>query len=483
MRQSTFVLLLLLIMMSAIGTAGALRAQDRSDDYTEPYQAHALDIYQELIAFRSSAGHGEVPTVLTGLVKRFLLAGFGEEDIHLIRMPIANGEESGFLVVRYRGDGSSGLEPVLFTAHVDVVDARPEDWERSPFTLIEEDGYFFGRGASDDKFGVAQLTSTFIRLKNEGFVPNRDLIIGFTGDEESGMLTTSAMVNEYRELTDAAFALNADAGGGILNEENEPESFLVQTAEKTSATFEITVTNQGGHSSTPRTDNAIYELAAALKQIENFRFPVQVNEATRMYFQAVGDIRGGEVGQAMKRLAEDPTDEAAAEVLWNQPAEVGVTRTTCIPTMLRGGHAQNALPQSATATVNCRIFPGVDVATIEAELKRVVANPEIDIVVLGDPKSSPASEIRDDVMTAVKAGVERIRPGTAVVPYQAPYGTDGKQFRRAGIPTYGVMGLFMRDSDRFEHGLNERVPVRGFFDALEFWYVVMRELSDPSVGS
>ncbi|NQV72224.1 peptidase dimerization domain-containing protein [bacterium] len=185
----------------------------------------------------------------------------------------------------------------------------------------------------------------------------------------------------------------------------------------------------------------------------------------------------------MKRLAEDPTDEAAAEVLWNEPAEVGVTRTTCIPTLLRGGHAPNALPQSATVSVNCRIFPGVEVATIEAELRRVVDNPEIHVAVLGDPQSSPASEIREDVMGAVKAGVQRIRPGTAIVPYQAPYGTDGKYIRRAGIPTYGVMGLFMRDSDRFEHGLNERVPVRGFFDALEFWYVVMRELSEQPVGS
>ncbi|NQV72223.1 M20/M25/M40 family metallo-hydrolase, partial [bacterium] len=281
------------ILICAIGSAGALKAQDRSEDYPELYQTRALDIYGQLVAFRSSAGHGEVPAAMEMLAEQFRAAGFEEGDINLIRMPIANGEESSILVVRYRGDGSSGLRPVLFTGHVDVVDARPEDWERSPFTLIEEDGFFFGRGSSDDKFGVAQLTSTFIRLKNEGFVPSRDLIVGFTGDEESGMITTRAMVNEYRELTDAEFALNADAGGGILNEENEPESFLVQTAEKTAATFEITVTNPGGHSSTPRTDNAIYELAAALQRLEKFRLPVQVNEATRMYFRAVGEIRGG----------------------------------------------------------------------------------------------------------------------------------------------------------------------------------------------
>jgi carboxypeptidase PM20D1 len=486
MRKSNlarFLLLTTLWLTGAVGAVGGLQAQDRSADYTAPYQTNALGIYQKLVTFRSAAGHGEVPAAMSFLAEQFRTAGFDDADIHLIRMPIANEEESSILVVRYRGDGSSGLQPVLFTAHVDVVDALPEDWERSPFSIIEEDGYFFGRGSSDDKFGVAQLTSTFIRLKDEGFVPSRDLIIGFTGDEETGQITTRAMVNEYRELTDAAFALNADAGGGVLNEDDEPESFLVQTAEKTYATFELTVSNPGGHSSTPREDNAIYELATALQRLEDFRFPVQVNEATQMYFRAVGDLRGGEVGRAMKDLAEDPKNQAAAEILWNEPGEVGRTRTTCIPTMLRAGHAENALPQTATATVNCRIFPGVEVASVESALRSVVANPAIEFAVLGNPESSPASEIRDDVMSAVKAGIERIRPGTPMVPYQSSGGTDGLIFRPAGIPTYGVMGVFMKESDQFAHGLNERVPVRGFFDALEFWYVVMHELSGPTTGS
>ena len=469
-------------MIAGMSGAPSLLAQDRSTEYTAPYQRDAIDIYRQLIAFRTAAGHGQVPAAMSFLAERFRAAGFDESDVHLIRIPITSDEESGILVVRYRGDDSSGLPPVLFTAHVDVVDALPADWERSPFELIEEGGFFFGRGTSDDKFGVAQLTSTFIRLKDEGFVPSRDMIIGFTGDEESGMVTTRAMVNTYRELTDAEFALNADAGGGVLNEEGEPESFLVQTAEKTFATFELTITNPGGHSSMPRTDNAIYELAAALELLKDFRFPVRVNDATRMYLRAVGDIRGGEVGDAMKRLADNPTDESAAEVLWNEPSEVGITRTTCIPTMLRAGHAQNALPQSATATINCRIFPGIEVSEIETALREAVANPAITFAVLGEPEASPASEIRDDVMAAVQSGVERIHPGTPLIPYQAPYGTDGKHIRRAGIPTYGVMGLFMKESDRFEHGLNERVPVRGFFDALEFWYVVMHELADPSTA-
>ena len=485
MRQynlTTLVVTTILFLTTTSFILSELQAQDRSANYTAPYQTNALGIYETLVTFRSAAGHGEVPAAMSFLAEQFREAGFDEEDIHLLRMPIANDEESSILIVRYRGDASSGLRPVLFTAHVDVVDALPEDWERSPFTLIEEDGYFFGRGSSDDKFGVAQLTATFIRLRDEEFVPSRDLIIGFTGDEETGMITTRALVNEYRELSDAEFALNADAGGGVLNEDGAPESFLVQTAEKTYATFELTVTNPGGHSSTPRVDNAIYELATALQLLEDYRFPVQVNEATRMYLSAVGDIRGGDVGQAMKRLSEDPTDEAAAELLWHEPGEVGITRTTCVPTMLRAGHAENALPQAATATVNCRVFPGVEVATVETTLRNIVANPAIKFTVLGNPEASPASPIRSDVMSAVKAGVEHIHPGTPLVPYMAPYGTDGKIFRLANIPTYGVMGLFMKESDRFEHGLNERVPVRGFFDALEFWYVVMHELADQPPG-
>ena len=481
-RLTAFLLVAILSLLTAAQSGRSLLAQERSDAYTAPYQTRALDIYKQLISYRTAAGQGLVPTAMEFLAGRFAAAGFDKDDIRLIRMPIDGGEESSILIVRYRGDGSSGLKPVLFTAHVDVVDALASDWERDPFSLTEDDGFFFARGSSDDKFGVTQLTATFLRLKDEGYVPNRDLIIGFTGDEETGMVTTQALANKYRDLTDAAFALNADGGGGVLNEAGRPESFLVQTAEKTYATFELTVTNPGGHSSTPRTDNAIYDLADAIEKLRAFRFPVQVNEATRIYLSTVGKIRGGKVGDAMMRLAEDPTNKAAADVLWNEPGEVGVTRTTCIPTMLRGGHAENALPQSVTLTVNCRIFPGVEIADVEATLRDVVANPSIDFVVLDDPEASPASDIREDVMSAVKAGVDRIHPGTPLVPYMAPYGTDGKHFRIAGIPTYGVMGLFMKDSDRFEHGLNERVPVRAFFDALEFWYAVMHEVSGPKSG-
>jgi acetylornithine deacetylase/succinyl-diaminopimelate desuccinylase-like protein len=343
--------------------------------------------------------------------------------------------------------------------------------------LVEEDGYFFGRGSFDDKFGIATLTTTFLRLKAEGFVPVRDLIIAFTGDEETGMLSARRMVTTHRELTDAEFALNADGGGGVLNESGEAVTYSIQTSEKTYATFELTTTNPGGHSSTPRTDNAIYDLAGALRNIEAYRFPVMVNEATRRFLSGAAEATAGEVGEAMARLANDPDDAQAAEVLWHQPELVGITRTTCIATMLRGGHAENALPQSATATVNCRIFPGVEVADVQAILERVAAVPSMTIRVLDEPKASPESPIRDDVMEAVTKAVHARYPGTPVLPSMAPYGTDGKEVRAGGIPTFGVMGIFIKDSDQFAHGLNERVAVREFYGALEHWYSILHSLA------
>jgi carboxypeptidase PM20D1 len=469
--RSAVVVLLLLVLFAPGVVAQTAGSHDA------PYQQRALEIFRTSIGYRSAASHGQVPALARYLADQFRAGGFPAEDVHVLPLTVPDGEETASLVVRYRGDGSAGRRPILLLAHMDVVDALPQDWERDPFTLIEDNGYFFGRGSTDDKFGVAMLTATFLRLKEEGFVPTRDLVLAFSGDEETGMLTARDLVTAHRALTDAEFALNADAGGGVLGEDGAPVRYLLQTSEKTYATFALTVTNPGGHSSTPRVDNAIYELAAVLRNIEAYRFPVRANDATRSYFEAAARVTPGPVGAAMARFARNPSDSAAAEVLWREPEQVGITRTTCVATMLRAGHAENALPQSATATVNCRIFPGVAVAEVEATLRGVAANPALQIRVLDDPLPSPASPPREDVMRAVTRGVERIRPGTPVIPYMAPYGTDGKEVRRAGIPTYGVMGLFAKDSDQFAHGLNERVSVRSFYDALEFWHAVLTDLA------
>lgn len=451
-------------------------AQDHSSSYTKDYQQQALEVYRHIISIRSAAGHGNVPEVANFLANQFLEGGFDDEDVHIIPHTLNTGEEAASLVVRFRGNDASGRKPILFIAHMDVVDAIPSDWERDPYTLVEEDGFFFGRGTLDDKFGITTLTTTFLRLKREGFTPTRDLIIGFTGDEETGMETTRALATTHRELTDAEYVLNADGGGGFQDQEGNALAFLLQAAEKTYASFELTVRNPGGHSSVPRSDNAIYELATALKNIEAYQFPAMINDITKRYFEVAAGLSPEPVKSAMRAFAADHSNEEAQAVLSAIPSQVGVTRTTCIATMLKAGHAENALPQSATATVNCRIFPGVEVETVQAALFDVAGNPNLEIQVLDEPMASPVSPMIEEVTAAITDAVHANFGDVPIIPYMAPYGTDGKEMRNAGMPTYGVMGVFMRDEDMFAHGLNERVPVRSFYSALDYWHQVMLEL-------
>ncbi len=473
--KSPLLLLLPLLVIPAVHAA----TPQQSSYYTKPYQQQALEIHRKSVSFRSAAGHGQVPALANYLAQQFLQAGFPPADVHVLPFTQPSGEKTAGLVVRYRGDDSLGKRPIMLLAHMDVVDALPKDWERDPFTLIEEDGYFFGRGSLDDKFGTTQLTSVFLRLKAEGFVPGRDLVIVFTGDEETLMSTTHKLVTDHRDLTDAEFALNADAGGGHLDKHGVATFYSVQTSEKSYASFELTVRNPGGHSSQPRTDNAIYELADALKALQDYQFPVRYNDTTRKYFKLSAAVTPGEMGKAMARFASKPGDARAAAVLSADPALVGIVRTTCVATLLSAGHAENALPQSATATVNCRIFPGVAIEDVQATLARTINNSAVEILVLGEPVASPASPLRDDVMAAVTTTVHRQHPGIPIIPYQSSYGTDGKQVRIAGIPTYGVIGLFIKPDDMFAHGLNERVPVQSFYQAQDHWYVLLKELAAP----
>jgi acetylornithine deacetylase/succinyl-diaminopimelate desuccinylase-like protein len=431
----------------------------------------ARDLFRSIIAFRTSEGSGQVPAMAAYLAGKFKEGGFASEDVHIL--PVG---ETASLVVRYRGK-SSGLKPILVLAHMDVVTARPEDWRRDPFKLVEENGFFFGRGTVDIKGDLAVITTTFLRLKAEHFLPNRDLIILFTGDEETGMTTVRDAVVNHRDLIDAEFALNGDGGGGVLDEDTgAPQVYYVQGAEKSYASFNLDVHNPGGHSSEPRADNAIYELADALKALQAYRFPVMWNEWTLGSFRATAAVISGRLGEAMARFAADPHDRAAAEIIAESPQCVGKIRTTCVATRLRGGHADNALPQSATATVNCRIFPGVSVAEVKTTLQRVVGN-KVTVQTLGDPHASGPSPIRQDVMAAVAKAVHANYPGVPLVPDMAAYATDGSVTRGAGIPTYGVSGMFMKESDDFSHGLDERLPVRSFYAALDHWYVLLKEIA------
>lgn len=455
----------LLGALIALAIAAPATAADRTAD-----QAQARAIYATLIAYKTSEGLGQVPEMARWLAQQFREAGFADADIHLL--PVG---ETASLVVRYRGDGTGG-KPILLMAHMDVVAADPNDWKRDPFTLIEENGYFYGRGTSDVKDGIATLTATFLRMKREGFVPTRDLVIVFTGDEETEMATTRDLATRHRDLIDAEYALNYDGGGGTLEEDGTARTFSIQTAEKAYADYELSTHDAGGHSSRPTPTNAIYQLADALKKVQAYRFPTMWNDTTLAEFAAEGKVAPGPLGAAMRVYAGDPTNEAAVEVLAADPGNVGRTRTTCVATMLRGGHGRNALPQSATANVNCRIFPGMSIEDVRKTLQEV-AGTNVEVKTIGEPIASDASPLRPDVMEAVTRAVHTIHPGIAIVPNQSSGATDGMYFRAAGIPTYGVGGMFMKDSDAFAHGLDERVPVKGFYDGLDYWYVLLKDVA------
>jgi acetylornithine deacetylase/succinyl-diaminopimelate desuccinylase-like protein len=455
-------------LLLGLATAAPLSA---ARDAPASVQAQARDIYRTIVGFETSTGRGQVPAMANYLADLLVRAGFPAEDVHVL----PEGETAA-LVVRYAGDGTGG-RPIVLMAHLDVVAAKREDWAHDPFTLVEDNGYFIGRGTSDIKGDVALITATFLRLKAEGFLPTRDLIIAFSGDEETDMATTRALVGEHRALLrDPEFALNADGGGGVLDEATgAAAAYYVQGAEKLYATYELTVRNPGGHSSEPRLENAIYKLADALKAVQAFRFPVMSNEWTTGSFRALGEVTPGVLGEAMTRFAADPGDESAADVLYENPSYVGMTRTTCIPTQLTAGHADNALPQSATATINCRIFPGVGFEPVRAKLAELVGD-GVEVRLSDEGTPSDASPVRDDVMAAVAAAVNATYPGTPIVPQMAAYATDGSVFRGAGIPTYGVSAIFLKDSESFSHGLNERVPVRSFYRGLTHWYVLIKEM-------
>jgi acetylornithine deacetylase/succinyl-diaminopimelate desuccinylase-like protein len=433
-----------------------------------------LEIYTKVISIETVKGKGNVPIMANYLADQLRDSGFDSNDVKVIQQG-----SLASLVVRYRGDKSANKKPILLIGHMDVVNALAEDWERPPFTLTKDDTYFYGRGAIDNKLGISMLTSTFIRLKKEGFIPTRDLILAFSGDEETGMLTTRMLANDMPELSDAEFALNSDAGGGDLRADGKAIAYLVQAAEKTYATFELNVRNPGGHSSRPRIDNAIYDLADALKQVQAYEFPIMYSDMTRDFFRNTGLQFGGELGAAMIKFSDDPSNLEAAKRLSKESSYVGTTRTTCVATMLRGGHAENALPQSATATINCRIFPGVTVAQVQKQLEIVVANSAVEFSVLGSPIESPISELRDDVMAAIKKAVDPRYPGITIMPYMESGGTDGMHFRSAGIPTWAISSVFMNPDEMFAHGLNERLPIKAFYEGLDHWTIILKELAGP----
>jgi carboxypeptidase PM20D1 len=425
-----------------------------------PYQRQARQILERLISFRTAAGQGQVPPMIA-YIQQTLRAG-GVADADMVVIPH---EETAALLVRVSGSGRAAA-PILFSAHMDVVDARPEDWQRSPFALVEENGTFFGRGVLDNKTGVTAMISTILRMRAASRTPAATLVFAFVGDEETTFGTTR-LVAAHPWVRGARYAINTDAGGGMIGPGGQPLVYLVQGAEKTFASYRLTITNPGGHSSRPRDDNAIYDLARALLRVEQYRFPVMANDLTRQYLGTLGRIVPGAAGAMLTRFAANPQDEEAAEALRHAGEYVGTTRTTCVATMLDAGHAQNALPQRASAVVNCRIFPGIQPEVVRLALAAAIGNAAVRVETMGAPELSAVSEPRAEVEAAIAASIHRRTPGVAISPYLESGGTDGLIYRGAGIPTWASSGIFIRPDEMFAHGLNERIPAASFYAAID----------------
>jgi len=402
------------------------------------------------------------------MADRLLAAGFASEDVQVI-VPAPN---KGNLVARYRSPVPAG-KPILFLAHIDVVEANPEDWTVEPFTFLERDGYYYGRGTLDDKDEAAIAVANFIKLKREGYVPNRDIIIALTADEEGGPVNgVQHLLAEHRHLVDAAFVINEGGGGGLFD--GEPLINSVQAAEKVYQTYTLEVTNRGGHSSLPRPDNAIYELMRALQNIEQYGFPVQFNEVSRAFFRQTADTLPGAQAAMIHRVLQDPSDAEAIAALAADAGFNARMRTTCIATQLKAGHAENALPQRAQATVNCRILPGVDPGGVEATLNQLVDNPNVSITPVQAPNLSPPSPLTKEVMAPILAISEDMWPGVTVAPTMSTGATDGLYFRQVGIPVYGTSGIMVDVSDVRAHGRDERIRIQSFLEGLEYQERLMR---------
>jgi acetylornithine deacetylase/succinyl-diaminopimelate desuccinylase-like protein len=435
------------------------------------------EILQQLIGINTSDSAAHTMDAAQAMARRLIAAGLPAADVQVLQ-PAAN---QGMLVARYRGTGEGG-KPILLMAHLDVVDARKEDWSFDPYVFREVDGYYYGRGTSDNKAGAAMLVANFIRYKAEGFVPRRDLIIVLTSDEETAGNAIQWIVRAHRDLVDAAYALNTDGGGGELKS-GKPVTFSVQAAEKVYLSFQLEVRNKGGHSSLPVPDNAIYRLSDGLARIARYQFPVRLNEVTRAYFERSAAAQDAQTAADMRALVRSGSPDAAARLSAAVPFYNSVMRTTCVATRLFGGHADNALPQVARATVNCRMLPDDPADSVEAVLRRVVADTAIHFSRIAEAVPSPPSPLLPEVMGPVESLVKQMWPGAAVVPEMSTGATDGLHVRNAGIPVYGVAGIFEEVGDTRAHGRDERVGVKAYHDAAKFWYTLVKQLTTQRPGA
>jgi acetylornithine deacetylase/succinyl-diaminopimelate desuccinylase-like protein len=434
----------------------------------------AHDIYKEFIEIQSGFTTGATTPVAQAAAARLKAAGFPDSDIFVG----GASPKKANLVVRYHGSGAR--KPLLLLAHIDVVEAKREDWSMDPFLLAEKDGFFYGRGTGDDKAQAAVWIANLIQYKKEGFQPDRDIIVALTADEEGGGPFNGVdwLLKNHRELIDADFALNEGGWGESLD--GKKLSNDLQISEKYVLNFRFEVRNKGGHSSIPVADNAIYHLAFALAHLSEFGFPLKTNEVTAAYFQQMSQIETGAVKEDLAKVASG-SQEALQKVATASPVWNATLRTTCVATQLEGGHAINALPQLAAANVNCRVLPEDSAEYVLSTLKRVVADEQVTITSLSDlTAGAPASPMRPDVLAAVTSNTQKIWPGVRTVPIMVTGATDGRYLRAAGIPTYGVQGFFFDRNDIRFHGRDERMAVQSFYEGQLFLYDLVKTLSQPA---
>jgi acetylornithine deacetylase/succinyl-diaminopimelate desuccinylase-like protein len=445
---------------------------------------NAHDIFKQLIEINTTDSVGSTTLAAQAMAQRLLDAGFPKADV----VVLGPNDRKGNMVARYRGKPGSKLKPVLIIAHTDVVEAKREDWTSDPFQFVEKDGYFYGRGTQDMKDSVAIAVTDFIRLRKEGFVPDRDIILALTADEENGKSNgVDWLLKNHRELIDAEFALNPDAGGV---RPDKPQTIGFEATEKLYGDFQVLATNPGGHSSLPTPDNAIYHVADALAKLQKYSFPFELNAVTREYFAQMAKIETGQRAADMRAILGEPPDAKAVERLSQDTHVNSVMRTTCVATMLSGGHAPNALPGRAEANVNCRIFPGHSQEEIRAQLVKLFDDSKLtvryrsDIGELtdhgSDRKAMAPPPLRDDVMNSLRGVAAKLWPGFVVLPVMEAGASDSIYTMNAGIPSYGINGVAIERADDRAHGRDERVKMDAYYTGVEFYYQFLKALTAPS---
>ena len=472
-----------LLAVTALAAIASTAATAAGPQLTPAQRDATHALFEHIINTPTVIGRHKVPEMAQFVADQFKAGGFPAEDVHVIPYHTGSAttgdDDTAAVIVRWRAPGNPKAKPILLMGHMDVVEAKREDSTTDPFVMTERDGYYYGRGTIDMKDGITAITQSMINLRAAGFKPKRDIVVLFTGDEETNGIGARKGATEWLDmLGHPEFGLNADGGGGGFNPDGSPAGFLMQTAEKTFAGYTFTVRNRGGHSSKPRKDNAIYSLAHALERLEAYRFTPKLNETTRAYFTARQKTEKGPLGDAMRRWLANPNDGEAADIIEASESEVGLTRTRCVPTRLFGGHADNALPQLATAMINCRIFPGEDPNDVKAELEKVAADPTVVVTRNDDYVASLASPLRADVTGAYTRAVQALHPGVPISPEMSTGASDARPFRVAGIPVYGVNGAWVQVPTDFRaHGKDERIPIQSLYDNVVHWQLMLKDLT------